>query len=298
LAVFEPIANAEVAKLLERELGTSPWDVELVAQNSNYVYRCSGPSGQVAVRAPRVDERTSYPFWQQMQRVFGLSFPMSAAQFATVTSAVNGAGLSAPRLVAAVDWEGRAVFVTTWMSGDSWEPDQFPALPEVHRMLGRFLATMHERTYRGYGSVGAPLRSPGSYYKAAIASVRRELEAHQRPEGGRLLATMTACDPAAVATCFALVMPDIAANQFLFTESGIAGVVDLDAYVVGPVELELTIAEWCLTDHRSFADGYSSVRSFPRFAEFRAFHRALMLVNEPTIDGDVDSRFSENAFFD
>jgi len=108
---------------------------------------------------------------------------------------------------------------------------------------------------------------------------------------------MSQCPPELVATSFALVMPDICGSQFLFDAADISAVVDTESYVAGPVELELTIAEWCLVNHKAFADGYQSVRPLPRFSDFRAFHRSTMLINEEALTGDVSRLLTENAVF-
>jgi aminoglycoside phosphotransferase (APT) family kinase protein len=184
------------------------------------------------------------------------------------------------------------------MAGESWEPDEFPDRPDVHRQLGRFLAAMHERTHPGFGPVGGTLRPTTEYHDVALASARTTIDQGWPGNRDRIVEAMAAAEPELVSSSCALVMPDISANQFLFADGRLAGVVDLDSYVIGPIELELTIAEWCLTDHGAFADGYRSVRPLPRFEPFRAFHRASMMVNEEAVAGDVDRLFEENACFD
>jgi hypothetical protein len=34
------------------------------------------------------------------------------------------------------------------------------------------------------------------------------------------------------------------------------GLVDMDAYVIGPINLELAVLEMCLSDHAEFEKGY------------------------------------------
>lgn len=296
--MYEPLPVDEIVDLVERALGERDWRVELVAQSSNYVYRCAGADVTVAVRTPRVRMDSPSHYWRQMREVFGLTFPPTEAQLRAVAAEVSAAGVPCPQvLVAEVDG-ARPLLITTWVTGDSWEPDRFPSSPAVHRHLGAFLAMMHERSRAGFGTVGMPLRPASQYYGATIASAQKTVEMAWTGAGDLLLSVMAECDPTAVTSSFAMVMPDISANQFLFDDAGIAAVVDLDSYVIGPVELELTIAEWCLVDHAAFADGYRSVRPLPRFERFRSFHRATMLVNEESVAGDVKRLLEDNAYFD
>ncbi len=165
-------------------------------------------------------------------------------------------------------------------------------------MLGRFLGRMHLRSQAGFGKLNTALRPAQDYCRAAVASARSTVDSAWSRDRDRLVSLMAGFDPACVATTCATVMPDISGNQFLFDDFGIAAVVDIDSHVAGPVELELTVAEWCLVDHAAFADGYQEVRPLPKFSDFRAFHRATMLINKEALGGDLDRLLTENAYFD
>ena len=296
--VLPQIPIETISELLETEIGRSGWHVELVGESSNYVYRCEGASDVLAVRTPRSDPTTPSSFWRQMREIFGLTFPPPPDQFALTAAAVSRAGLASPSLLAAFELDGRPIFITTWLWGDAWAPDEFPPSREVHFALGEFLGRMHTRSEPGFGRLTGGRKPLADYYAAAIASAQSTVDSEWSAGSERLLSVMAQGEPEKVARWCAVVMPDIAGNQFLYSESGIAGVVDIDSYVVGPVELELTIAEWALVDHAAFADGYRSVRALPRFADFRGFHRATMLINEEALTGDLDRLLTERAYFD
>ena len=298
-SVHPPPARHLLIEFLDRHVGPGPWQAELVAKSSNYVYRCDGPAGSVAIRTPRVGMERPPAFWRQMREVFGLGFPPSPSQFRAVSSNVRGAGLMSPELLVSGHLDGRPVFVTTWLSGQPWGPDQFPGDTATHRDLGSFLARMHQRAYEGFGVIDGQLRPTSSYFDVAVESARATLEAHwSGSDSVLLLDVISRCDPERISSSCSLVMPDIAANQFLFGPAGITGVVDLDSYVVGPIEMELTIAEWCLVNPDAFAEGYESVRPLPSFEPFRLFHRATMLVNEPDLTGDIERLLQEKVYFD
>lgn len=306
-----PPTPAAVRAGLEEAVGPGPWRLETVSSSSNFVLRADHVDGgrSVAVRVPRVVGRGASAFWDQMGVIFGLSLPPSPDRLARVAGHVSSVGgLAAPSVLGTFDLDGRRVVVTEWLEGDRWEPDELPPCDGVHADLGRFLARMHGHRFDGFGTVdGAPLRPVSTYAAVARASVDATLrrlwpsDAH-----GPILGAMTHVDDDAVASACALVMPDLSANQFLFdavdalegrSGGGLRGVVDLDAYVVGPVELELTMAEWCVTCPDAFLAGYESVRPLPTFAPFRSFHRATMLVNEPSVAGDLERLLHDRIHF-
>lgn len=290
--------EAEILGVLRRHVSDAAWQLELVGASSNYVFRCVSDGLVVAVRSPRVDLARPSHYWRQVQEVFGLCFPPSSSQLTAASAATRAAGMDSPRLLAEDAVGDRPIYITTWMPGQAWKPDAFPASDSAHRRLGIFLAEMHSRATDGFGSLDGDLRPPAQYFEAAVTSAEAVIDAGPwAVEKAQLVETMTRCDPDNVAASFAVVMPDICASQFLFGDADIAAVVDIDSYVRGPVELELTVAEWCLVDHRAFAEGYESVRRLPRFSDFRAFHRSTMLINEEALTGDLQRLLTENAVF-
>jgi fructosamine-3-kinase len=76
-------------------------------------------------------------------------------------------------------------------------------------------------------------------------------------------------------------MTDISGNQFVYDGQRISGVVDLDAYVIGPREWELSTLEMGITAPAAFRQGYECYRPLPPFAPFRRFYRFWMYLNEP-----------------
>lgn len=108
----------------------------------------------------------------------------------------------------------------------------------------------------------------------------------------------TACDR--LATCAhrlpppasgALVLADIAPWQFLLRDGKAAALIDVDAYVVGPRELELVFLEYFVDDRaaRLIATGYRELGVLPPLAAVRPIYRLLgyLLTILPDIDLDT-----------
>jgi hypothetical protein len=288
--------------LLSR-VASGPWTLDLISTSSSFLYRARSDHRDtaVAVRVPRLSQDNLSAFWQQLTDVFGFQYPASPEHLGWIASHIQAVGcLAAPAVLAHGSVCGQEAVVTEWLEGNSWEPDQFPDDVAVCAQLGEFLGRMHNQTTSGFGSLLGPLSSPSQYVAAASASIEATLDRHWPGSAATQIRDVVRQQRSGtkVVTDFCPVMPDISGNQFLYREEGLAGVVDLDAYVIGPIELELTVVEWCLPRPDAFRDGYQRHRPLPEFAPFRDFHRATVMVNEPALSGDVDRLLHENIHFD
>ena len=283
---------------LERALGEPIIELELIAQSSNLVYRVATRSGKLySLRVPHLERLSA--FWCQLRDIFGHGYASKFDHAGEVGASIRAAGLDAPSLVTTVDLGSTTGYLFTWIDGESWEPDPFPDRDDVHEQLGRFLGAMHGRSFDGFGPRGE-LIPKERYVATANASMSAIIEEHWRhtPAINRFFEDEIApCLPDAVARDFALIMPDISGNQFVYGEDGIAGVVDIDSYVIGPRELELTIAEWCITRPEAFRRGYEEHAQLPRFADFRRYHRFMMLVNDPNEDVNLEHALTISVHF-
>jgi hypothetical protein len=294
--------EGDLLSLLSR-VANGPWTLDLISTSSSFVYRaqCEDRDKAVAVRVPRLSKEKLSAFWQQLVDVFGFEYPASSAHLEWIASHIREVGrLAAPALFTHGVVGGREAIVTEWLDGTTWEPDRFPDDDAVCARLGDFLGRMHNETASGFGPVLGTLSPPSDYVAAAAASIEATLDRHWTHNDAKRIRDVVRRERSSsqLVSDFCPVMPDISGNQFLYNDTGIAGVVDLDAYVVGPVELELTVVEWCLPRPDAFRGGYEGHRQLPSFAPFRDFHRATVLVNEPALAGDVERLLHENVHFD
>jgi Ser/Thr protein kinase RdoA (MazF antagonist) len=209
--------------------------------------------------------------------------------------------VQAPRLVGRTTVGTRTGFLQTWLDGESPESGAFPDTRQVHQQLGRFLAQMHLRRYDRYGTlVDQPLH-PHEFVARMNASMRTTIHRYwsHRPDVSDWFDRHARhLNPDVFSGHIAPIMPDIGGNQFVYRDGALAGVVDLDSYVVGPRELELAGVEMCLTRPDDFRRGYESVLPLPRFAAFRAYCRFWVLVGEAAGDPDIEKFLTSDAHFD
>jgi Ser/Thr protein kinase RdoA (MazF antagonist) len=266
--------------VIEAYLGARVIGLELLGRSSNRVYRARLADGRcVVVKVPRVTGSRLTPFWHQLRDVFAVDLAEVPEHLsATVQSLAPAleAGISVPDCTIVRGPNG-PMTIASCVPGTAWEPDRFPESVAVNYQVGDLVGRLHARGAEGYGPVWARHRSPlTTFYDAAVRYLR----------GARgLEAVIERTDPADVASRSAVIMADISANQFLYDGGRVSAVVDLDAYVVGPVELELAMLECCISVPAAFRRGYERHLPLPRFARFRDFYRLWMGVVD--IDGSM-----------
>jgi Ser/Thr protein kinase RdoA (MazF antagonist) len=286
----------------EKALGETVASIDFVALNSNHLYRLETASGtRYSLRIPRLHTSALSPFWQHLQDVFGLGYGTQLRNIDPILRAIDEDGLlQAPRPVAVTTVGDRPAYILSWVEGTSWEPDEFPDSGSVHERLGKYVARLHLRTYDKLGTLTEQAIDPAEFVARANSSMQRTISrfwSHRPDIRGWFERHATAIDPNVFSGNLAPIMPDISGNQFVYRDETLAGVVDLDSYVVGPRELELAVAEMCLTRPEDFRRGYESVLPLPRFAEFRAYCRFWMLVCEGAADPDVEEFLTHRVYF-
>jgi aminoglycoside phosphotransferase (APT) family kinase protein len=287
----------------ERALGEPVDSVERIALNSNHVFRLVTTSGsRYSLRVPRLEAGGLTPFWQYLQDTFGLLYGAQLLSTEPLTRAIQEDGLvQAPRLVATITVGAKPGYLSTWVDGTAREPGDFPDTSQVHEQLGHYLARLHLRRYDTYGTLAEQGLDASEFVARTNASMRRTITRFwsHRPDFSdwydRHASTMS---PGVFSGHLSPIMPDIGADQFVYRDGRLAGVVDLDSYVVGPRELELAGVELCLTRPEDFRRGYEAVLPLPQFEVFRSYCRFWVLVCEAAGDPDIEQFLTRRAYFD
>ena len=187
------------------------------------------------------------------------------------------------------------------ISGRKYEPDIFPDNKNILLQLGRFIGYLHKKEYRGFGAAG---NHTGKNFKSVLSKTYEFLIAeywnsNEEIKGFFKKITETELNP----NSFSLIMPDISANQFVFSDDmeKINGLIDLDAYVIGPRELELAILELCMPSQNSaqyFKQGYEEFGRLPDIRSCRAAYRFLGYLCDPENNEKIRTLTEKNIYFE
>ncbi|MEZ4733320.1 MAG: aminoglycoside phosphotransferase family protein [Caldilineaceae bacterium] len=286
------IADQQLAHALSQALQDEITTLQRIGgpYSSNWVYGVTTATGQCyVVKQPKAIRENISPFWQQMDAIFGIDCVTQLTTARNVSALLQRQSIIPVPQVIHVEPDTpdleAPLIVLTRLAGTAHDPDEFPDSEALHDQLGQYIGYLHTQSYPGYGNVLLePLHPQQDFLAAATATMRRTIKhfwADQAPLHQYLDDLLATVDPAALYSTANLIMIDISGNQFVYDSQRISGVVDLDAYVIGPREWELSIVEMCITQPAAFQRGYECYATLPAFAPFRSFYRFWSFLNDP-----------------
>lgn len=249
-----------------------------VGKSTHSVMAFSFEGKEYILKRQLLEEDNLSPFWKLMKWVFALDFSQQRKAMGELTAFLRErCPISVPRVVFLDEKQKMQVFEKC--SGSGYEPDLFPE--KVAFQLGEFLSLLHREEYSFAGTI----------YRHDICDLKQRMDfAAQRlireVWGNRK--ELIDCLNHLKKTPFSLgpfvpIMTDISANQFLFSPSfdHLEAVVDLDAYVIGPREWELSVVKGCVEDWEAFCKGYEKNLPFPDLQESEPYYTFLMALCDP-----------------
>ncbi|MEX2246120.1 MAG: phosphotransferase [Dehalococcoidia bacterium] len=242
-------------------------------------------------------------FWTGLKRLFGID-AMDMDRLRTVSNFVNDArGLRAPSVLRTGVFEGRSYAITELAPGR--HVDSFDHVPAAAaEAFGVAVAQAHQRTFGQCGCPGGTVTYPAAQFHERVAGAIDWLAKEYREADERDRAVARDCarmlremPPARTAS---LVLIDIGGSQYLWDDNGPTAVVDTEAFVFAPKELELIVLE---SDNgyafnEAFRRGYETVSPLPRLRLARAPYRCLIALLEVNGRMSLDDALSAPVWLD
>ncbi|MDD6034671.1 MAG: hypothetical protein PUC30_00510 [Lachnospiraceae bacterium] len=218
------------------------------------------------------------PFWQMMKNVFSFTFEKQNKNLPKVYEALkDNPHIPFAPLIAADE----TAMIYGFLEGASYEEDAFPEGTENAYRLGQFIGYNHQIAHKGCGILGTC--DVTDFFSNALSHMEQFIQTHwnSTDEIDRKvqLYFKSIRKNSFQSARYSLIMADMSADQFLYKGEDIAACVDLDAYVIGPVEWELAFLHNQVRDWDSFTAGYETYQPMPDFEELSHFFYFLMALN-------------------
>lgn len=251
------------------------------------VHRVRTPTGWYVVRLARQGSRDD-PFWYGVEHLFGLDPTRMTNQEVVGQRLSAVGGFRIPRVLRRGVHEGRSWIVVEYLPGRMLT--SFGELStRAMEQYGADLASVHfGETFAEYGDPAGgyrrPLRGFHTHVASTVEAVLDRFQEGDRSAGlhrvARDMSTMAEELPPPENASIAHV--DIDPTQYLADGDGISALVDLEAHVVAPRELDFVALEYVLTTTQAdaLARGYSGVATLPDLSAVRPLYRFLCLLLE------------------
>ncbi|GFN34149.1 hypothetical protein PCURB6_44090 [Paenibacillus curdlanolyticus] len=231
------------------------------------------------------------PFWLMMKNIFHFTFEKQNENMEKVYDILrqNPYIKMAPLVAADKD-----AVIYEHMEGDSWHEDKFPEGKNNAFLLGQFVGYNHRVPHERCGIIGAT--DVADFFARSISHMEQVIEAHWNGEeeiDKKVRLYFNKLKERTFSNSkYSVIMGDFSADQFLYVDGEIASCIDLDAYVIGPVEWELSFLRRQVSDWDSFKAGYETFQSMPYWESSSEFFYFLMALNPNWDKGEMEASLS------
>lgn len=246
--------------------------------STHQLWHCHTEGGEMMLKICQ-QHLTHSPCWQVIWQLFGRYLPDDLGSIDAVQKLLEQRGqLSLPALITC-DSETQtlpAFMLSRFVHGRMLTPAQ--VTDEMVVQLGRHIASLHNVQFRHWGAVESPQNTRESWPEELLKTLVKQCAGQDinEPWLGLAVSQIEQINPAS----FSPIMLDNRWDQYLFDDKQIIALVDIDAFVAGPAELELVLLEYQLTPHQAalFADSYQQLRTMPDLSRVRLAYRLLLFL--------------------
>lgn len=247
-----------------------------VSSNQIHIFTFGGK--KYILKTPLMVGDNLSPFWLMMKNIFLFTFEKQNTHLNRLYNALkdNPHIPVAPFIVA-----DNEAMIYEFMEGSSWDADEFPKGIDNAYKLGQYVGYNHQSVHEHCGIIG--VEDVTDFYSGVLLHMKECINAHWNSEEmidkKVKLFFESLKEKHFTSSRYSLMMADMSADQFLYDRENIVSCVDLDAYVIGPVEWELSFLKTQIEDWDSFRAGYETYQSMPAFEESSKLFFFLMALN-------------------
>jgi hypothetical protein len=239
----------------------------------------------------KVCENINSPFWLIMQQLFSLDLPNQIASFGRHYQIISSMSiLPTPDLISTESFvdlktgEDRAYILSSKVEGFAVESINSDMVDQ----LAKYLTELHQNKSKTWGLIGKAGMGNMQWNKS-LQQLLNEYSALQSIPSHYLSKAITEIESHRC-NAFVPMMPDLRWDQFLQQDQKLVALVDLDAFVLAPRELDFIILEYMLTadQQQQFGEVYSQDSVIPELSEVRTAYRLLLFFMQVFGETDID----------
>ncbi|MFW5450136.1 MAG: phosphotransferase [Methylophagaceae bacterium] len=216
--------------------------------STHQLWHCDTVEGEFMLKVCDGNAVTGSTFWQGMSLLFDVQLPAQLGEFERVYDLVRqNSPLTIPDYIASYsdnrNKQQRAFILTKMMPGSMIEPKDVDDAMVI--TLAKHLNQLHAQKETAWGRATAPKFAINDWSDRLQNTLKVLAEKQAIPEV--ILAEALAAAKAITPGYAVPMMLDLRWDQFLQEDGKLTTLVDLDAFVFAPKELELVLLEYLLT---------------------------------------------------
>lgn len=267
--------------------------------STHQLWRLQGSSLDNKNHILKVCSNNDSPFWQIMHGLFGLDLRNEIANFSDVYELLDkSTGLHIPELIKAETLKNdNAYILTSELKGSAITSVN----DQILMQMANHLAELHSNSNKNWGSLNNPsfnFFDWSSLLQATLIKSDQKWGSAFLQSGEYLKRALE--DSALIEPhTFVPMMCDLRWDQFLQKGGEMSALVDLDAFVFAPRELDFVILEYLLSPDQVgvFREAYSKLHVIPDIRKVRLAYRLLLFYMQILGETDLVDWMNKEALF-
>lgn len=277
-------ANRHWPALIDAALMPAMFD-----DSTHELWHCQTADGPFILKVCEPDRLMSSATWQVMQSLFDFSLADELGSTQQVRHLINQHGLLAiPDVIdaAAPSGEAPGFILSRFADGESLNAEILSM--SMVEDFARHIARLHQQAKADWGLLTVADKSAQQWPEQLIKTFLRfssQLKIGE-PWLYRVMSDIEQITP----SWFCPVMLDNRWDQYLHSSGRLTTLVDIDAFVMAPPELELVLLEYQLSEAQAacFAQVYQQYQPMPELSAVRSSYRLLLFLMNALGETDLD----------
>ena len=248
----------------------------LYDDSTHHLWQCYTEDGVIVLKICNKQHIESALFWQGINKLFNTNFPKNLPEIAsTYQQIATISPLAIPQYITA---KADRFILATWLNGKQVDRKKVNDL--MVQQLAEHVAKCHQQTNPAWGAFHQPQLAATQWPIALCQTLTSLTELCPSEVAEGVLKDALAQAETIQSQQFVPIMMDLRWDQFLQEKGELSALVDLDAFVYGPRELELVLLEHLLNKEQLviFKRQYQRYRTVPNLGSVRLPYQLLLFL--------------------
>jgi len=253
--------------------------------STHQLWFCDTINGAMVLKLCNHQTIDKSTFWQGMNSLFDIDFPASLAHIEQAHHFLTEYGLlDVPEHIAS---QASSFVLARYLEGEDVEYESVS--PEMVTQLARHIVQLHQHQMSQWGTFKHASFSAEHWPQRLQQTLILLAQSYPITIPQNILNKALEQATNINVDMFMPIMLDLRWDQMLHQQGKLAAIVDMDAYVVGPRELELVLLEYQLNAEQAacFANTYQQTAEMPDLTLHRFCYRLLLFLMNSLGETDI-----------
>ncbi len=257
--------------------------------STHRLWHCDTVDGPMMLKVCQIESVNRSDFWLGMNSLFDVDLPSSLKEMPQIYQKLTEHSLlSIPEHIASDSANPTAFILARLLPGESVEASLVD--DDMVLVLAKHISGLHSNRQITWGAFHQA-NNDAQHWPSRLQQTLQTLSKQQLKSIPTKLLDEAMQQSMKLSTdYFVPIMPDLRWDQFLHQQGQLSTLVDLDAFVYGPRELELVLLEYLLDQQQAalFMKCYRQTHEKPDLSQLRLPYRLLLFLMNVLGEQDLD----------